>query len=162
MAGHRKFCCQILVLSKIWGQHTEAPWNSACAHMFSLFPSINIWNRIRDFKVGSSTCAWGSRLKLNICMFGVAQACAAPKTMEHHFIGQVKTTMGDYRRWYAPKSPEHAHATTWNVHGCPLLKITSQNYSLLEVLIYSLLIIISATQSTERSISSGGAVPLEK
>ena len=44
-----------------------------------------------------------------------------PKTMQNHFIGQVKTTMGDCGRWCAPKSPEHAHATTWKL---PTLKFT--------------------------------------
>ena len=37
MAAYRVFRCQIWTLSKIRGQHTEAPWNSACAHMFSFF-----------------------------------------------------------------------------------------------------------------------------
>ena len=38
-----------------------------------------------------------------------------PKTMQNHSIGQVKTTMSGCGRWCAPKSAEHAHATTWNV-----------------------------------------------
>ena len=37
MAGHRIFRCQIPTLSKIWGQHTEVPWDSAHAHIFSFF-----------------------------------------------------------------------------------------------------------------------------
>ena len=31
------FRCQILILSQVWGQHTDAPWNFACARMFSFF-----------------------------------------------------------------------------------------------------------------------------
>ena len=37
MAAYRVFRCQISALSKIRGQLTEVPWNSACAYMFSFF-----------------------------------------------------------------------------------------------------------------------------
>ena len=86
MAGYRIFRCQILVLSKIWGQHTEAPWNFACAHMFSFFLAsiieIGKWTlrlgvqRVSGGHIPScgcgSTCVWGSHSKLwlwfNVCL----------------------------------------------------------------------------------------------
>ena len=37
IAGHRILRCQILTLRKVWGQHTDAPWDFACARMFSFF-----------------------------------------------------------------------------------------------------------------------------
>ena len=37
MTGYRIFHMNILTLSKIWGQRTDGPWNSAYAHTFSFF-----------------------------------------------------------------------------------------------------------------------------
>ena len=42
----------------------------------------------------------------------VAQPAAGEST---NSVTRVKTTMGDYGRWCAPKSPERAHATTSGV-----------------------------------------------
>ena len=114
-AGHRFFRCQILVLSKIWAQHAKVPWKPACAHMFSFFLAfifeIGQWIlRLRVQRV--SGCHISS---CGICMFGWHKQAPHHKTMQNHFIGQVKTKMSDCGRWCAPRSPAHAHATTWNV-----------------------------------------------
>ena len=73
------FRCQISTLSKIRGQVTEAPWNSACAHMFSFFLAsifeIGKW----VLRLGVQRVFGGHISSCGICMFGVAQACTAPK-----------------------------------------------------------------------------------
>ena len=83
IAGYRIFRCQILVLSKIRGQHAEAPWNSACAHMFSFFLAsiFEIGKWILRLGVQRVSSTSGSHISsCGICVFGVAQACAAPDT----------------------------------------------------------------------------------
>ena len=78
MAAYRVFRCQILTLSKVWGQHTEAPWNSTHAHMFSFFLAsrFEIVKWIFRFSLPGP---WGSHFSCSICKFGVARACVAPE-----------------------------------------------------------------------------------
>jgi hypothetical protein len=100
MAAYRVFRCQILTLSKIRGQRTEAPWNSTHAHMFSFFLALRfeIVKWIFRFSLPGghiSVVAYAS--------LGWHGRVPHPKTMQNHFIGQVKTTMGEYGRWCAPK-----------------------------------------------------------
>ena len=77
-----------------------------------------------DFKVGSSTCVWGSHFSCSMhASLGWHGHVPHPKAMRNHFIGQVKTTMGECVRWCTPKWPQtrikHAYATTWNVTPRP-------------------------------------------
>ena len=53
MVGYWIFRMKISTLSQIWGQHTEAPWNSTCAHMFSFFLAsrFEVWKWILRLQV---------------------------------------------------------------------------------------------------------------
>ena len=73
------FRCQILVLSAIRGQRTEAPWTSACARVFSFFLAsifeIGKW----ILRLGVQRVSKGHNPSCGICMLGVAQVCTAPQ-----------------------------------------------------------------------------------
>ena len=42
VVGYWTFHVKISTLSQIWGQHTEAAWNSACTHVLSFFLASRI------------------------------------------------------------------------------------------------------------------------
>ena len=70
MAGYRISRCQTLALSKIRGQHTEAPWDSTCAHVFSFFLAsmfeIGKW----ILRLGVQRVSGGHIPSCGMCVFG--------------------------------------------------------------------------------------------
>ena len=97
MAVYRVFRCQILTLSKIRGQHTEAPWNfnmpMCCFFLASIFEIVKWAFRFSVPGGHISVVAYAS--------LGWHRRVPHPKTMQIHYIGQVKSTLGEYGRVWA-------------------------------------------------------------
>ena len=68
MTGYRIFYVQILTLGKIWGQHTEAPWNRAYAHMFSFFLASRFETRKWIWRLQVQRVSGGHISSCSICM----------------------------------------------------------------------------------------------
>ena len=110
MTGYRIFHMNILTLSKIWGHHTDAPWNCAYAHMFSFFLASR-------FEIGKwiliflcAVCVLYRCIEIGACAcFGYVGHAWHPRRTSNRFYRHMKATMGRCGVPYVSGEPKNTH-----------------------------------------------------